>query len=353
MALRLQKRGITVTIFSMTALAVLAMFLVLLSVDKKFFSEKFVYTTWFNHAAGLSGSTPILFKGFEIGRVRTFTLDDNNRIQTAFYIFGDYQKTMVAGSVLKKSLNPLTGGASLALHAGENMELVLPEGSYIPSTDSDEGQMLAGQLPADRGGDVIFSTIDKINSILDNLNTRDSLNRTVLYQAAENAGRTFAAIESLVVSLDEQFQRGLAGSRENKIGETLGNLADASEEMKLVTAESRRAVMRADSLLAAYQQPEGLLKRMVDPDGSEVYSPLRTTMNRLDSLLIGHTEFIRFMNTETAQLTLILSELSNVLEQSGRTLEGVQNNPLLKYGISDDEKPRKTGEKIRLKDWRK
>jgi len=151
--------------FVFIALVILITGLVLIALSKKIFVETYAYRTKLIDAGGLSVSTTLNFKGYEIGRVKSFSLDQNNNIDVELGIYEKYRDKIVVGSVIYRQVNPITGNMSLIFlypnrfsvklaDVGIN-SLALREGSYIPSLDMPDGQKLLEDKIVEKSGDVI------------------------------------------------------------------------------------------------------------------------------------------------------------------------------------------------------
>jgi hypothetical protein len=58
------------------------------------------------------------------------------------------------------------------------------------------------------------------------------------------------------------------------------------------------------------------------------------------------SEFSEFINTNSPELLLLISEGKKALDEAQKTLEGINSNPLIKGGITRPEEPT-PGSKIR------
>ncbi|MFC2146375.1 MlaD family protein, partial [Acidobacteriota bacterium] len=131
-------------VFILLAVVILIVGAVVISVSKKTFVKTHVFKTLLSDAAGLSTSTPLSFKGYEIGRVKKFLLDKDNNIDVDLAVYKEFREKIVKGSAIYRLNNPITGETSLVLLQPRGpypasvfggIGSVLPEGEYIPSLD--------------------------------------------------------------------------------------------------------------------------------------------------------------------------------------------------------------------------
>ena len=71
------------------------------------FSAPVDFYTLVQNAYGLKSLPPIYFKGFAIGRVKSFQLTHENKIHVNFYIFEDFYDKVINYSVVSINTNPL------------------------------------------------------------------------------------------------------------------------------------------------------------------------------------------------------------------------------------------------------
>jgi phospholipid/cholesterol/gamma-HCH transport system substrate-binding protein len=109
-------------------------------------------------------------------------------------------------------------------------------------------------------------------------------------------------------------------------------------------------------LAGALEDPVGLIPTLLDPEGS-----LDTLLNDNDALwnnnlailvqLEGAAEGINVLSESltgiSPQLSLTLDETIRSLKDAQKVMEGLQNNPLLKRGISEETIPENPGADMR------
>ena len=132
---------------------------------------------------------PIMLKGFEIGKISRITLNSRNEVDVQFSIQDTYYDRVQRYSVLELATSPIGLGVSLKFHSGNDRGPPVPEMSFIPSLDTEEGRELVdrGLVDIPKGEDVIGSVIAKLNPILDET-------RTTIAQIHHVAGTLDAAL---------------------------------------------------------------------------------------------------------------------------------------------------------------
>src|SRR4030042_4526304 len=79
-----------VGLFVLIALVGLAGVVIFLGANQRWFSRNVNYYTIFESAKGLTRGMPITVKGFEIGKLSSFELNEENRVVAHYYIYYEY-----------------------------------------------------------------------------------------------------------------------------------------------------------------------------------------------------------------------------------------------------------------------
>ena len=157
-----------VGIFVLLAILGVAAILILLGINQRWFAKDYYYWSVFKSAGGLSVGMPIRLKGFEIGKISTISLTKDNLVEIEFFIMDTYYDKVLPNSVLELTSNPLGLGGGMFFHPGKGPPEPLPEFSYIPSMDLEEGKQLVKNGLVDRpvGEDPIGEVIASLGPIL-------------------------------------------------------------------------------------------------------------------------------------------------------------------------------------------
>lgn len=108
------------------------------------FDKKVVLQTKITNALGIETHPSIVFKGFEIGRVTSFSFDDNLDVVVNFYVYEKYSNLISKKSVIHPVRNPLTGIIiDLYVFSSHKGSRGLASGAIIPSTELGRGRVMA------------------------------------------------------------------------------------------------------------------------------------------------------------------------------------------------------------------
>jgi len=282
--------------------------------NKKIFTRKFIFKTQFNLASGLKINQDIMFKGYKIGKIYNFNLNKQNTIDAFFYIYSDYIDKITENSVINKSINPITQGVTIILESNIKNNRIADEYSFIPSMDMPESQILIENGEIEKKSDNITTIIEDIGTIISSI-TRD-----------HNAD-------------------------ENSIARILVNTADIVESIKGEMTHINTILYNFKLLSNKMQTPDGLVKRLIDPDGTIMFNSLQKSLDNLASMMGELNEFSQFINGQSTQIETLLVESKITMKQAQEVIEGIRNNPLIKAGITEKKEQEVIKQNIRDRDF--
>jgi phospholipid/cholesterol/gamma-HCH transport system substrate-binding protein len=99
----------------------------------------------------------------------------------------------------------------------------------------------------------------------------------------------------------------------------------------------------------AYQKPDSLLIKLIDPTGQNLLFPVRDVIKSLDDNLKETKELLKFLNRQKPEIATMVGQINSSLEKAQKTMDALNNNPLLKPGIPKTATPA-TGTGVRLKE---
>jgi phospholipid/cholesterol/gamma-HCH transport system substrate-binding protein len=324
--------------FVFFALMILVAGFLIIGLSHKVLEKTFIFRTVLTDAAGLSTSTALKFKGYEIGKVKTFILNDNNDIDVTLAVYKAFREKIVHGSAIYRQVNPITGNMQLIYlyptrfpislsDKGENF-LSLPENSIIPSLDKFDGQKLLEDKMVMKSGDSISLIFEDARDFVGNLRQEFMLKRDTIKTFFKNLG-DFS--ETLVRNRDilDNINR-LVKPDSGPVSETLERFSEISLQMK-------ETVTQLDQLIQNYKEPDGLMLKLMQVERGQFAQTMKNLDKNLDTL---------------HQVLLVLQEqtpnIAEVLERTRKTLESLNNNPLLRGGISKIDANKSRSKKKRM-----
>ncbi|MBI2417775.1 MAG: MCE family protein, partial [Ignavibacteriales bacterium] len=314
-----------VSVFLVAAFLLLISAITFIVISKKFFEKKIVYKAKLADANGLGPSTPIYFKGFKIGTIKEFHLTEQNYIEATLEIFTEYKEKIVYNSALWKGLNPVTNASSLEFLQGLDNNVPLPEGSIIPAIDVPEGQRLLLLKKVKQSGDPLSTLLANLQTFTEGLTADTLQNKGAIFKALNN----FITVSEDVKEISERLNY-ITGAlidenipNKGPLFKILNNTADLTGELKKTDQMIKQTILRADSLLTAYQNPDSLGLRLIDPTGEKLINPIRQTIAGFNTLLPKFEYFMGYMNNRTGDITVILEDLKTTLRQAQTTFDAI------------------------------
>ena len=324
-------------VFILIAVIILIVGTVIISVSKKTFVKTHGFRTLLSDAAGLSTATPLSFKGYEIGRVKQFLLDKDNNIEVELGVYKEYREKIVKGSAIYRLNNPITGETSLVLlqprgpyPAGVfgGIGSVLPEGEYIPSLDMDDGQKLLEENVIEKSGETVSLIFDEARVFVSNLRDEFRLKKDTFRIFFENL---HGVSESLARNKDffENLNR-LLDPVEGPVFQTLGQFSTISKKLN-------QSVDQLNEIMENYKDPEGLMTKLFKVNQQQ----LNQTLENLNKNLVALHQALTSLR-ESSPL------IADLLDKSRKTLQAINNNPLLRGGIEKENKNTNSSRKKRM-----
>jgi phospholipid/cholesterol/gamma-HCH transport system substrate-binding protein len=330
MKFRIRYADQVVGAFVLLAFALATLIIVAVGSKQRWFARDIIYTSRFSSGAGLNSGTSITLKGFQIGRIQTVCMNDNNEAEVVFVVFDNYRDKVMENSLLELVVSPIGLGNQLLFHQGRS-ELLAEPGSFIPSYETPEGKRLVdldlvARPPKD---DTISRLLSNLNPLLENINaavlrldqTLDGVNgpsgtriANIMDNVEESVPRVFSDVEDSLATLQQTLESiAVIGKNLEKTSEVLSD-------------------------------PTGLVPKLLDPKGSlaTLLDDSDRLFNSVEASLQGVDASIGNLRSSTAILVEQMPRLASTLDEARKAIimaqdvmEGLKNNPLLKGGISE------------------
>lgn len=294
-----------VGIFLLVAILGIAVILVFIGLNQRWFARNYHFESRFESAGGLSVGMPIMLKGFEIGKVSKIELNAENQVDIEFYIQDTYYPKVLENSVLQLTSSSIGLGVTLNFLPGIPIgpdQAPIAEGSFIPSLDLAEGKALveAGKVAIPKGEDVIGSVIARLNPILDDVRS------------------TLAQIKRVVSTVDLALQ-GTGGP----VGEMVVDLKGTPDRInRLIDDVNARVAKITDQTTGVIDQASGVVGKIdaTAADLDKISTQVQGTLGDLSTDLKGITSQVQ---DTIASLT---KDLGKITEQVQGTIGGVSTD---------------------------
>ena len=288
-----------VGILSIIAIIALIFIIFLIGSTQKWFVPKHNYYTVISSASNISAGKAITYKGFEIGKIRSFKLDESNNVVVNFYITDDYRSKAVRNSIIEILTSPL--GSSVVFYPGNSKDY-LPDNSFVPERSSDEAKEL-----------IKYHQVSVVEQT-------DSLN-TILAMATTLVGD----IDTLV----KQINLALEGSSNTPLTTTITQINEILANINEITSDA-----------------SGLVPKLLEDENAK--GSIANVLLQLDSTMGEINNITGSVEDNMPGITILISQMQTLLKQMQDVMEGLKNNPLLKNGIS--EKPEKENATPKLRE---
>lgn|GEM_PF-272804 len=356
---RLKYANQFVVSFVIMALIVIGVAIIFVAFQQKIFEKKLSYNTKLSDGTGLSAQTQLLYKGFEIGRVKKFSLSKDGWIVVYLKIYQRYSNLIVTGSVINRLTSPLTGKTQLEFFQNNSSTKLIEEGGLIESSDTPEGLVIYRELSTGKSSDMITSIITNLDRFIqelgkDNNQDKGSLFRLLYFLAnvSQEASKSMMEINKMLNEVNS-FASNLNkdnNADQGAIFRLLNNAADASVKINKEIEAVDTLIKGLTVFIEEYQNPDSLLVRMIDPSGNNIITPIRNTLETLNMNLKETQQILVFLNRQKPELSILLNQINEALTRAQKTLDALNNNPLLKSGIPP-KKQSTSGTGTRIKEF--
>ncbi|MBI2519983.1 MAG: hypothetical protein HYV97_06190 [Bdellovibrio sp.] len=275
-----------VTIFILIAVGIFIFLGSVVAYNNNVFRGRVYFYTLVQNAYGLKSLPPIYFKGFAIGRVASFQLTHENKIHVNFYIFEDFYEKIINYSVVSINTNPLSGEIT-------EFQLITPDG-----TQETLGLVQKGTLIPD------LKSAEAQQYIKD-----DKLK----YESAGIEGILDKSNQILKVFIEQK----------------------TSEKINSIIDSAAKAMTSLEATIKSYG-PEG--KGEGHQQIVSAIEKVNKTMNSIVETATYVKETIEVVHTNRKDLAPLIINSNKTIEKASRTLDGINNNPLLKGGIPQERK---------------
>jgi phospholipid/cholesterol/gamma-HCH transport system substrate-binding protein len=328
-----------VGVFVFAAFGILIAGLVLIAVSRHIFVKTYSFKTKLSDADGLSPSTALIFKGYEIGKIKNFILDEDNNIDVELLVYKDFRDKIVKGSAVYRQVNPISGNTSLILlypnqlpigppSISSESSILIVEGAYIPSLDMLDGKKLLEEKIIEKSGDAISILFEDARDFVSNLRQEVRLKKdsfqdffSNIADFADSLAKNRKVFDDLQLLMDSQ--KGPVFAAMNRFVEISNKLSES--------------VTQLNAMIENYKTPDGLMLKLLQVKQSDMDQTIQNINKNLEAL----HETIKALREQVPLL-------AEVLNDTDKTLRAVNNNPLLRGGIPKEEKNKNASKKKRM-----
>lgn len=276
-----------VGILSIFAIAALIFIIFLIGTTQKWFVPKHNYYTIISSASIGEGKS-IQYKGFEIGKVKTVSLTENDKVRVDFYISDEYINKVTENSIIEISVSPIGLGSSVVFYPG-NSTRSQEENTFIPEKSSPEAKELIKTKKV-----FVAEQSDSINTII------------------SSATSLLSDLDNLI----KQINLAVEGNNDTELSRTLVELNNILGNIASITEDA-----------------EGLIPMLLEDD--EAKGSIAKMLGNINIALSDVNSITTSFNKEMPNISIILSQVQQVLKEAQAVMQGLKNNPLIKNGVTE------------------
>ena len=269
-----------VGVFLVIVILVIVTVVVLIGREKRWFEKHYYFTTKFLHGEGLSPGTQVTIKGIQIGEIKTVYLNEDNWIEVKFSVYEEYASRIRKDSVAQIK-SPLLGSKALEIIPGEKSMQVLANGSFIWSSDTEQGKSIIAEKQKEESPDKITRIMNNIEKLTYNLSAQNgSLNQTLgkitgffdmLSSREGSLNKSLTSLENIMSSIEDKNNSVGKMLNDNyelynevvsmlkKLNETVENFKQLSKSLSDSSPEIKAAIERSNQTM---DEAIGLMKTL-------------------------------------------------------------------------------------------
>lgn len=288
-----------VGILSLIAIAALVFIIFLIGSTQKWFVPKHNYYTIISSASITEGKG-ITYKGFEIGKVKTVSLTDEDKVRVDFYISDEYINKVTENSIIEISVSPIGLGSSVVFYPG-NSDKLMEENTFIPEKSSGEAKQLIKEKKV-----FVAEQSDSINTIITSATT------------------LLSDLDGMI----KQINMAVEGNNDTELSRTLIEINNILANIADITRSG-----------------DGLVPKLLEDENSK--GSIANLLGTLNLALSDVNGITTSFNGEMSNISILISQLQQVLKEAENVLVGLKNNPLIKNGVTSKPEKESATPKLR------
>lgn len=299
------------------------------------FSDKKQFYTELDDALGLKSMPLIYYKGMEIGRIESFEFNfETKKIRANFWILSDFSTILTKHSILKSEQHPIFDEVySFTLYTPElsftnKASNEVKEGMLILHASSEAAKALETTYGSILPKDDLDTILENINSLLTNLQKEDNPNAGSLFRALDRVAKISEQLLRITDSIEKSDMVGKAGQTIDQTESWLKTLPIIAEKLNESLVRVDKLLVTSESVINNYKSPDVLVGKVTNNQLPLVLSNINENLDLVKGMLAE-------VHTERAQLMLTIYQSQQVLTELEKTLQALNNNPILKGGIKE------------------
>lgn len=296
--------GFKVGIFLILSILLIVSFVIFLLVKKEFFTDHYYYTLSSPSGEGITEGMPLLFSGFEIGKVEKLELDTAGNVIISVKVPSRHTIRINKSSTFTLE-KPFIGSPRFVVKTPDKKALE-PESSYIFPTDTidDINEVIKKLEPMVAKVDQIATNVNAITSDKSDLNKIISNLEAVTSDLAKKQG---------IIEM-------LAGDKKSgtEFRESVSSLNGTLKEAEKLVSSANDTIKKADEQLLG---DEGTI-----PKVNRIIDDVEKKMKELDSLVSSLVKSGSSIESGTKDMDMLRKDIDITINSVNLLVKDVRNN---------------------------
>lgn len=285
--------------FVLVAMTILVGLIFINSRTSHFFEKKVYYHAYLKNAQGISTESMVNLSGIEVGRVGKIDVAEDHRIQITLFIYERYHDLVRADSRAAVSKLSMLGKAAIDISAGSPQQPLLEEGATLAIDEPlSIDELIASFTPV----------VEKLKQIVDNTS---ALTAAIAPADVKVMSHDLAVTAKNLRAITDQVAAG-----KGTVGKVL-----YSQEME---GEVVRSIKSLETALAKADQSMTAMTPLVQGAGA-LTGELKGLTVEARQLVNQMNSAMGSVNVELQQLPELVNRMQVLMDETNRTLEGMQN----------------------------
>lgn len=316
--------------FVLAALLLILGWLIAVGDSSYLFEEKVHFFAHLKNAQGVSIDGQVKVSGIEVGRVSSLDVTPGNQIKIGFFVYEKFHGLVRSDSRGALSKLGLIGSAVLEITAGDPALPLLEPGAWLEIEEPQTiDQIIADLTPVLENAKRTFAAITEVTNAISGSDVEQATENFVLatkniHLLTERLLGTDTVAGKLINSEEFSQRADRAFGRGEmillRIDQLVKSLEPILQDVATVAANSARITQESRPLVGKIEQLLGDSTILTQ----ELQNAVPQLREDLHLVLVNADKSLRLLNAELYRLPDMMLQLQQILETTGRTLEGLQ-----------------------------
>ncbi|MBP7564256.1 MAG: hypothetical protein KA886_10770, partial [Candidatus Cloacimonetes bacterium] len=265
--------------------------------------------------------------------------NDQNLIDAEFIVYEPYRNKIVHNSVLRKNINPISGKSSIELIQGPNLKLINQENDMVPELTTALGKVYLTKSNITVSNDMMSSILSNVNQFISNLNQDNNQDQGSVFRTLYHIANASQDLEKILKKTNETIRKLNRDYVENdgELFKTLYQVAEIAKKINDTADLVNETVKSANLMIKEYSDPNGLAVKLIDPQQKNIIQPIKQILDNLNQNMLEVNKLLKYLESQSPEISSVILETQSTLNSAQKTIEGLNNNPLIRGGIENSK----------------